>query len=352
MPPLATRHSPLATLKSQLGCWIHERWRTELALARRQSQSWLDLCNRHETLSLDPISGGRICKWQHSSQLTVSRVFPDVGTRLLSHCLRQWPIKLQDSMPERLSAAPEVSVLIAIGGTDRIHQFRIVLKSLLGQSHRSMEIIVVEQSHIAELETMIPSPVRYFHSKADVGAAFNKSQALNTAARNARGKYLVIHDADFVVPCNYLYECCRVLEVTDAARPTRFIFNLNRESTLSVIAGKRSIDDSQIEAIFQNTPNPICIRKDVYWEIGGNDERFVGWGGEDVEFLSRLRTRNVSEGGWLPIVHLWHPAAPKKASGERNQQLQDARLKVPASDRISTLIARQLQNNDLSDQNT
>jgi len=39
----------------------------------------------------------------------------------------------------------------------------------------------------------------------------------------------------------------------------------------------------------------------------------------------------------LPTIHLWHPSAPKKASGHRNQQQQDEKLAVPAEERIRRL---------------
>ena len=330
------------SLRQRLGCWLHERSRAELALARSGSDAWLDLCNRNETLRDDPISGGRICNWQHSSQLTVSRIFPKVGARLLSHCLMKWPICLQDNQPEPPPDNPDASILIAIGGTDRIGQFKVVLKSLMGQSHRSMEIIVVEQSPSPQLRSFLPACVRYFHDEVEIDAAFNKSRALNIAAAHANGRSLIIHDADYVAPCDYIKQCCHVLNDADAVRPARFNFHLDRESTMSVIAECGSLDLVGVESTVQNNPTPIAVRKSVYWGIGGHDESFVGWGGEDVEFLSRLRTKNVCEGGWLPIIHLWHPAAPKKETGDRNQQLQDERLSMPAEDRIAELVSQRL----------
>ena len=334
---LATRHSPLATLKSQLGCWLHERWKAELAILGLGGVHWQDLCNRHELLLNDNVSGGRICNWRDSSLLTVSRIFPDVGRRLLRTCLQRWPVCFNFEEARFQLDEPEASVLLAIGGTDRIQQFRTVLASLRGQTHQATEIIVVEQSDAPNLQGTLPEDIRYVHTPNAPETGFNKSRALNVAARLARGKYLLIHDADYMVPKAYVSECCRVLERVDGVRPSRFNFHLNESSTFKLANARALTDDTDLEYIVQNNPTPMAVRRDVYWEIGGHDESFVGWGGEDVEFLSRLRTRTVAEGGWLPTMHLWHPAAPKKASGHRNQQQQDDLLGTDPRVRIERL---------------
>ena len=333
----ATRHSPLATLKSQLGCWLKERWKTEIALSGLGSIDWLDLHNRREVISRDAVSGGRVCQWRDSSDLTVSRIFPHVGRRLLIHCLRRWSLKLNYDQPVERTDQPEASVLIAIGGKDRLSQFRTVLASLRGQTHPSMEVIVVEQSLLPELEQGLPADIRYLHDRQAAGDAFNKSRALNLAARVSRGKYLVIHDADYVVPQDYVGECCRVLKQVHGVRPSRFNFHLDQCSTREFTESQRLPQAPVSEFIVQNNPTPMAVRADSYWDIGGHDESFVGWGGEDVEFLSRLRTLSVSEGGWLPTIHLWHPPAPNKVSGHRNREQQESMLRVPPQLRIRQL---------------
>ena len=323
--------------KEALGCWLNERWKTERSMLWPYRFEWLDLCNRHETLLREDVSGGRVCQWRDSSQLTVSRIFPDVGRRLLLHCLREWPLQLNYDSPVKRPDEPEASVLIAIGGVDRLNQFRTVLASLRGQSHGSLEILVVEQSLSPELEHSMPSDIRYLHDRQETGVEFNKSRALNVAASAARGKYFLIHDADYVVPQNYVSECCRVLKHVDGVRPSRFNFHLDRMTTQSFTSQQRMPIAPISEYIVQNNPTPMALRAKSYRDIGGHDESFIGWGGEDVEFLSRLRTLSMSEGGWMPTIHLWHPPAPRKASGHRNQQQQDELLATDPRVRIDRL---------------
>jgi hypothetical protein len=325
------------TLKEQLGCWLHERKDLELSLCGWGSKNWLDLCNRQERVTQDPISHGRICQWRDSSRLTVARIFPRATVRLLKHALDQWPIALNFALERPVTASPSASVLIAMGGTERIEQFRLVLAALRAQSFPDLEIIVVEQSERRELEALLPKDVIYIHDPYDTKAGFNKSRALNIAAKEARGAYFLIHDGDYLVPRDYAAECVRVLEKVDGVRPGRFNFHLDQASTIAMIRAEGKLDQLAIEYVVQNNPTPMAARARSYWEIGGHDESFIGWGGEDVEFLSRLRTRSVSEGGWMPVIHLWHPAAPKKASGDRNQQQQDHLLSLDPLARIRSL---------------
>jgi GT2 family glycosyltransferase len=92
----------------------------------------------------------------------------------------------------------------------------------------------------------------------------------------------------------------------------------------------------------QNFAGGSCaVRRDVYEAIGGHDEDFVGWGGEDVEFLDRLETRNVFRGAWMPAIHLWHPPAPSKITGDRNSALMADKGAIPPLQRIEALRARQ-----------
>ncbi len=328
------------SLKEKLGCLWHERWPAELAMALPTRFSWLDLCNRAEHLVVDPLTNGRVCQWRDSSRLTLSRVFPQVGRRLFDFCFQQWPIELCFQWEKLRCETPDASVLIAIGGTQRLEQFKLVLAALRAQSYPQLEIIVVEQSETPELAQTIPPDVRYFHMRKPSEREFNKSSAINTAAELARGQFVIIHDADYIVPRDYVKEVCKVLRSVDAVRPGRLAFHMAESSTRDFIKRQSVPSFPELEFILQNNPTPMALTKTAYWEIGGHDEIFEGWGGEDTEFVSRMRTRKVAEGGWLPTIHLWHPLAPKKASGHRNQSLQDERMAIAPQERIRQLVAK------------
>lgn len=331
-------------LKQKIGCWLHERWQTELVLlfpatARRFGLTWIDLCNRHERLSTDGNSA-RICLWQDSSFLTVARFFPDVGGRLLKHCLSEWPIQLtRQPLMEKRPVEPKVSVILPVGGQERLKQFQCVLKAFYSQTYRDLEIIVVEHGSEQFYKAFCPFWIRYIFLQRKGDQQFNKSMAMNEGIRNAAAPYVLFHDADVVPPSAYVESILRHFNAGwDAVRPMRFLFNLSANDSEKFMKNDAQYLPKVVELILQNFPGvSTAVSKEAYAKIGGHDEQFWGWGGEDLEFLDRLKTVHLFQGGYAPGIHLWHSSAPKKMSGDRNQELMMRKLEISPEERIKLL---------------
>ncbi len=333
----------MVSLKQKMGCWFNERWRTELlirmpAMARMCGIRWQSLCNRNETISIDPSTNGAISHWSDSTPLTVARLYPEVGARLLRHCLREWPVDFDAN--EKLSPPPnpDITIVIGVRGTKRLPQFNACINSLRAQKDVECEIIVVEQSLVPEFKTLLPADVRYIHTPiSPPELPFNRSWALNVGAVAARGELLVLHDADLVVPVCFAKRIVELLKQgLEAVRLPRFIFYLNEPSSIAVQTNSNFDQLKAIDRVVANNPTPVAITKQAYLRIGGHDEAFYGWGGEDNEFRDRLKTLNFSEGAFLPIIHLWHPEAPNRG-GDRNAAQLKQILKEPTSIRIDKL---------------
>jgi GT2 family glycosyltransferase len=82
----------------------------------------------------------------------------------------------------------------------------------------------------------------------------------------------------------------------------------------------------------------MAITAEAYNRVGGMDEAFRGWGGEDNEFWDRCLTLPTWIWGYEPIVHLWHRSQPLKGEGD-NPNLERARTLMlrPAQERIEDL---------------
>jgi glycosyltransferase involved in cell wall biosynthesis len=233
---------------------------------------------------------------------------------------------------------PRVSVIVPAGGRERLSQLMTTLRSLMGQSARDFEIVVAEYGEVSLLADALPSGVRHVFVPSG-GGAFNKSLALNRGVDAARGAIMLLHDADVVVPRGYLKSVAEVFdEGWEAVRPVRLLFHLAEEAT-TAFENALSVPDVLAD-IQQNNPGiSTAVLKTIYVGIGGHDERFEGWGGEDNEFLDRLRTRRLCPAAWLPAIHLWHGPAPKKSSGDRNQTLTREICKSPVEERIARLLS-------------
>ncbi|MGH8106448.1 MAG: galactosyltransferase-related protein, partial [Arenimonas sp.] len=103
------------------------------------------------------------------------------------------------------------------------------------------------------------------------------------------------------------------------------------------------------ESIMQNSEGggSIAITRKAYEEIGGFDESFIGWGGEDNEFWERAKTRRLWPYAFLPIVHLWHAAQPGKAKLD-NQTLSLYQKRSEVSPEIRIAKLRAMESGNLS----
>lgn len=158
---------------------------------------------------------------------------------------------------------------------------------------------------------------------------FCKGEALNNAVRRSTGRVLVILDADA-----YMYgdviSCCadRILEELDFGNhlwyvPYRHLYRLKKWISRSIIKSDPAnplripsppppeyIQGRKHENMYAHRYGAMCMifPREAYDIIRCFDERFVGWGGEDV---CLLRALDVLWGKHKTtpndILHLWHP---------------------------------------------
>jgi hypothetical protein len=312
------------SMRHKLGALLYD-WPRFL---RHIGGDWTRIRNRADLIVSD--GRGVRCEWLYSSDLHIAKVYPVAARMLMRRVLRDWPIALRDA-PASISDAPEVSFLIGHRGTARLPNLRETLRSIAGQSGIGIECIVVEQSATREIEHELPPWVRYLHTPVAPEFDYCRSATFNEAARIARGSILIAHDNDMLVPERYAAEIAeRIREGAQFVDPKRFIFYLDARE--------------QIEGVVQNLKGgSIAATKEAYFAIGGFDEDFVGWGGEDLEFWERARVHgNVYEYGWLPLIHKWHAPQPGKLdqAAAPAQQRYHALKELPAAERIERLRAR------------
>lgn len=304
---------------------------------------WVGAKNRIESLIPDPAGPGYRCDFQWSSALHACRVFPWLGTLMLRRAFGQWPVRFVDNgVPA--SPEPELTFIIPFRGTERLPQLVAVVRSILAQERVRVECIVIEQSNRSQVCDRLPAAVRYIHlPHPDGDPGWRKSWAFNVAAGQARAPVLVCHDGDILAPAGYGQALIETLAYGfDSVHIQRFLFYLNAGDTERVLGGGR-LDACCPDEVRHNwVGGTLAIRRDAYFAIGGFDERFVDWGGEDNEFFDRCMTLRHCRYGWVPFVHLWHrPQGNKAGSGrEAALDLMRQRLAISALDRIAELRGR------------
>jgi N-terminal domain of galactosyltransferase len=301
-------------LRSFLGVAIKDSPRYASALWGG-GQRYLTLCNRYEHLLAAPDGSGYRCNWEWTSDLHAPTVVPAWGGRLLRLALRDHPILCRKE-PSKRTVAPDVSFIIGHRGVDRLPHLLKTLESIAGQQDAAIECIVVEQDVEARLPGRLPAWVRYLHTPPPAPEMpYCRAWAFNVATRHARSRVLVLHDNDLMISSDYAKLALERLEAGyDVVDLKRFVFYLSEVRTHQLLGGQSPLEGLIPQKIVQNLLGgcSVVVYRSAYLAIGGMDEGFIGWGGEDNEFWERVQTLRVWPYGCVPLLHLWHPVQAGK----------------------------------------
>jgi hypothetical protein len=140
---------------------------------------------------------------------------------------------------------------------------------------------------------------------------FNRSAAVNAAAKNA-GEWdtALVIDSDILVDPHNVHHAISLAETTGRqVFPFRDYHALNNKGAELVMAGNKGNWKPYIRASYRDNRSACFVIPRTTWDqVGGFDERFIGWGFEDVAFAFAC---NQAAGNYLRLAgdlwHLWHP---------------------------------------------
>ena len=312
-------------LRQRIGALIYD-WPRYRRVMR--SGHWELMHNRNERITTD--GRGVKCEWRFTSDLHIANVYPSLGRKLMDASFAHWPIVKRDAPEGQVEACPpDASFVIGHRGMERLPLLLETLRSIAGQQHAAIECIVVEQAAAREIERQLPSWCRYLFTECRTD--YNRAATLNAGVYAARGKFVILHDNDIIVPARYAAEVlARGADGFEFMDLKRFQFNLDRRGALATI-------------MQNNQGASIAASREAYLTIGGFDDEFVGWGGEDNDFWDRAATTGKAlHHGYLPMIHQYHAPQKGKLAGaaapavRRYQQLES----IPPEERIRRLRER------------
>lgn len=164
------------------------------------------------------------------------------------------------------------------------------------------------------------------------GKDINKSKAVNFAAKKATKDIFVIADADVVYSPNTIVEAIRLLDKAAWVVPFTEVYDIVWQGTERLLKTqpKWPIDLKHEECTKSNwvyegfAGKLFVISRRNFEAVGGFDERFIGWGGEDDAFSHAVRTLcgeivNLDR----KIFHFWHPGSTYQTNphGKANADL-------------------------------
>lgn len=163
---------------------------------------------------------------------------------------------------------------------------------------------------------------------------FNAGRAINKAAEQATGDLFVTVAADFLPdPDAIEWGAERIRDGAAWCALWSHTGCLTRNATERLLLG--SPGPYRFELFAASNHAGHILPRDVWFDVGGVDERFAGWGPEDLAFRMALHTLH-GPGPTAPFtcIHLWHPRrehGPERAASQRNHELYAQRY-VPAID--------------------
>jgi hypothetical protein len=164
---------------------------------------------------------------------------------------------------------------------------------------------------------------------------FQRSQAVNRAAAEAGDwDVALIIDGDTVShPQAVRAAVSHALDSGGLAIAHRSRLMLTKSATQQLLAGKR-VDSGRrqnVSRVWSGSDSVSCavaVSRGTWDLVGGFDERFVGWGGEDTAFLLACETLTGMPAHFeqAECLHLWHEAQPEASRSAptyvRNQALR------------------------------
>lgn len=213
-------------------------------------------------------------------------------------------------------------------------------------------VILVEQDFAPALPAQLPHPNLRTTFVYNPGG-FNKSWGFNVGVRLSATPLLLFTDADLVLTNGWLAAHAVLAQRQAlAAKPYRHWLDLDAEETARLIQNQETPAALSQRLLAAGTRHresrgefpPFCagaffITRDAFAQLGGWDERFVGWGAEDDAFSYRLERARIpaAQVDEAPVLHLFHPRAVDAAvqSGQyqqnrwlldRYRDMDDARL--------------------------
>jgi glycosyltransferase involved in cell wall biosynthesis len=232
----------------------------------------------------------------------------------------------------------------------------LVLESALGQSVMPAELLVADDGSGAETAAVVSGFVPRFAERGvalthvwqeDLG--FRAAAIRNRAIAAASAPYVLLVDGDCVLHADFVRSHLAFARPGHFVQGTRVL--IDREASRRALYARRTrwgafdagirnrLNAFSLPWLSPLVPSPSDPLRGVrsanmgVWRsdlirVNGFDERFVGWGREDSDFVVRLtnagvRRRKLKFGGI--VYHLWHDEQPRDALAANDRLLAEIR---------------------------
>ena len=233
---------------------------------------------------------------------------------------------------------------------------RLVLASALAQSVPPGEVLVADDGSgestanvVREFGAQFQARGIPLHHVWHPDEGFRLTAIRNRALARAKGTYILLIDGDCILHPDFVRSHLAFARPNRLVQGTRVLLSESRASRALAAGGTRfrahepgignHLNALPLGWLSPFVPTPRDPLSGVrgcnmgFWladarRVNGFDERFVGWGREDSDFVARMVAAGVTRrklkfGGIM--YHLWHRERPRDALGRNDALLADAR---------------------------
>jgi hypothetical protein len=176
-----------------------------------------------------------------------------------------------------------------------------------------VEILIVEQTPSLTIDAGYDKKIVF-----EGTAHFRRCLGFNVGYRNTDAEILIFADNDIILSPRYLTESIEhVMRSGGSASPYHSVYDLfevDLNNISFLINNFLPISRPSRSGFYAG--GVVILHRGVFEKLGGWDERFVGWGGEDDQFNTKLIKLKVSKfvNQTSFAYHLPHPKANHSAN--------------------------------------
>lgn len=229
---------------------------------------------------------------------------------------------------EKISQLLSFVIPVRIDSQERLRNITAVT-SWLEQTQCAIYILEADAIQQIPQELCNRVSINYTFVK-DENPCFHRTKYINSLLTMAKTEMVAVWDADIIIPLE---------NIDDAVKQ-----NISRQETITYPFYRKCIslgeeesytfcNSMDIKTISDSTSpfllgRPTCggafiVNKKRYMSIGGENERFTGWGPEDAERMRRCRILG-HQANWIDHGIMFHLAHPKSSNSSYfNQDMAD-----------------------------
>lgn len=215
---------------------------------------------------------------------------------------------------------------------DRLQNLKRVLEWING--FNGVEVLIIEQDTHSKIKNL---NLKAKHIFVKSNMPYNRSWAFNVALKYANSPLLVFGDSDLIMNPNEFIEGLKALQENEMVSPYYSVVDLTQQESgldfnqiLQINRPGRGENDNQKINI---SGGIAMFRRDAIARIGGWNQQFIGWGGEDD--YQTMKVKNFLK--WTELkyrcYHLYHAKEqPDMKWYQRNLQILNNAAKLSKED--------------------